>query len=358
MEQNNTLNVRRLVGAIFLTLFAVGILGYSQYLQGIAWVGMVRQFQQFLYFDGAWAVGLAIWYFVTLKKTPNKKAELIVKIIFFVVIISNAIYGALLDYTDALFYGAFLIICYAIGCPWGKKGYRKHPYAEAMSKQNEDKQKKTEAHNSSSTQAWYKTWWVWIIIVLSILVILMGFFILTDGSFRNSSDDSPFESQQTKTNKDQSINVDYKDYQIKAVKTFRINYTDHSWDGGDIKINKVNIYQTKKPYKFDSANDGKFTIHGFARIYMTVNADDDISIYPTDGTYSYSNGEQHEVDSSENWDGNINDGSKKSGTVTVPIEELSSTSSLKSIRMKFDASSQDTDDDSLDKTFDLTIDLK
>lgn len=50
MKQNNSLNVRRLVGAILLALFAIGILGYSQSLLGIAWVGKVRQFQQFLYF--------------------------------------------------------------------------------------------------------------------------------------------------------------------------------------------------------------------------------------------------------------------------------------------------------------------
>lgn len=44
MKQNNSLNVRRLVGAILLALFAIGILGYSQSLLGIAWVGKVRQF--------------------------------------------------------------------------------------------------------------------------------------------------------------------------------------------------------------------------------------------------------------------------------------------------------------------------
>ena len=68
----------------------------------------------------------------------------------------------------------------------------------------------------------------------------------------------------------------------------------------------------------------------------------------------YSNGEQHEADSMEDWDGDINDGIKKSGTITLPIQKLSSTSSLKSIRMKFDASSQDEDNESMDKTFDLT----
>lgn len=354
MKQNNTLNVRRLVGAILLAIFAVGIIGYSQYLLGIAWVGRVRQFQQFLYFYGAWAIGLAIWYFVTLKKPANKKAELIVKIIFFIVIALNAIYGAMLDYSDAAVYGVGLIIFYAIGCPWGKLGYRKHPYQDAnVSADAEQSEKVTRA---TSNKSWYRTWSTWVIIVLAILVISMGFFILTDGSFRNSSDSDANTSQTTKN--DHTLSVDYKKYQIKAMKTYRVNYTDHSWDGGDVKINKVVIYQTAKPYKFSSSNDGKFTIHGFARIYMTVKADDDISIYPTQGTYSYSDGEQHGVDSMESWDGDINDGMTKSGTVTVPIQHLKTTSSLKSIRMKFDANAQDDDDDSLDKTFDLTVDLK
>lgn len=354
MEQNNTLNVRRLVGAILLAIFAVGIIGYSQYLLGIAWVGRVRQFQQFLYFDGAWATGLAIWYFVTLKRPANKKAELIVKIIFFIVIGLNAIYGAILDYSDAAVYGVALMIFYAIGCPWGKLGYRKHPYQD-VDVPADDKQAVKTAQPVSH-KPWYKTWSTWVIIVLSILVISMGFFILTDGSFRDSSDSDANTSQNT--NNGHTLSVDYKKYQIKAMKNYRVDYTDHSWDGGDVRINKVIIYQTAKPYMFSSSNDGKFNIHGFARIYMTVKADDDVSIYPTQGTYNYSDGEQHGVDSSESWDGDINDGTTKSGTVTIPIQHLKNTSSLKSIRMKFDASAQDDDDDSLDKTFDLTVDLK
>lgn len=355
MKQNNILNVRRLVGAILLAIFAVGIIGYSQYLLGIAWVGRIRQFQQFLYFYGAWAIGLAIWYFVTLKKPANKKAELIVKIIFFIVIALNAIYGAMLDYTDATIYGIVLMILYVIGCPWGKMGYHKHPYQDIdVSVSNENQSEKTT--QVASHKPWYKTWSTWVIIVLSILVISMGFFILTDGSFRDSSNTDTNTSQNAKD--DHALRLNYKSYKIKAMKTYRVNYTDHSWDDGDVKISKVIIYQTAKPYKFSSSNDGKFTIHGFARIYMSIKADDDISIYPTQGTYSYSDGEQHEVDSMENWDGDINDGITKSGTITVPVQNLKTTSSLKSIRMKFDASAQDDDDDSLDKTFDLTIDLK
>ena len=60
MKPNNTLNVRRLVGAILLAIFAVGIIGYSQVLLGIAWVGRVRQFQQFL----LWCMGNWTCYLV------------------------------------------------------------------------------------------------------------------------------------------------------------------------------------------------------------------------------------------------------------------------------------------------------
>lgn len=349
-ENKDALNVRRLVGAILLTIFAIGTLGYSQSLMGIAWLGVIRQYQQFLYFYSAWSIGLAIWYFVTLKKQPNKKAELIVKIIFFVVIALNAIYAAMLDYSNATCLGVVLMICYSIGCPWGKKGYKHNPYSEIL-------ENKTLDSNNNNTQSWYKTWWVWLVIILAILIFSIGFFLLTDGSVRNGANTtSPLTTKQ-KTDKN-SIEVDYKKYKISALKTYKVNYTNDEWQGADIKISKIVIYKTIKPYKFHSSNDGNFKLNGFARVYMSIKSKEDISAYPTQGTFSYSNGEQHGVDSTENWDGDINEGVVKSGTITVPIEKINSTSSLKSIRMKFDASEQDADDDSGYKTYDLTIDLK
>lgn len=350
MGENKKINVRRLVGAILLTLFTIVTLSYAEYLLQGAWIGIVRQFQQFLYFYSAWSIGLAIWYFVTLKKRPNKKAELIVKIIFFVVIGLNAVYGLMLNYSDATFLGVLLIICYSVGCPWGKIGYKNHPYLE-VAINNQRMQSK------SISLPWYKTWWVWLIIIATIVFISGSFFIITDGSFRNSSSSSDSFTNNSQTNAN-TISLNYKKYKIKAVKTYHIGYSDKSWNGGTVRIDKIKIYQTAKPYKFDSSNDGKFTVDGFARIYMTIKAQEDIEIYPTEGTYSYSDGEQHDVDSMENWDGKINADSIKSGTITVPIEHLSSTSSIKSIRMKFDGNSQDDDDDSLDKSFDLTVDLK
>lgn len=353
MEGSNKINVRRLVGSILLALFAVGTLGYAQYLATVAWIGIVRQFQHFLYFYAAWAIGLTIWDLVTLKKAPVKRAEMIVKIIFFVVIGLNAIYGAMLNYSDATFLGVLLMIFYSIACPWGKAGYKNHPYGG----NNAPDSVSNESNKATTNLPWYKTWWAWLVIIATIVFISGAFLIMTDGSFRNSStNSSPFaENHKSSAN---TISVGYKKYKIKAIKTYRIGYIDKSWDGGTVKINKIKIYQTAKPYKYDSANDGKFQVNGFARIYMSVSAEDDISIYPSQGTYNYSDGEQHDADSDENWDGNINNSVTKSGTITIPIEHLKSTSSIKSIRMKFDGNAQDTDDDSLDKTFDFTVDLK
>ena len=126
----NTINVRRMVGGILLAAGAFGTFTTAQSYSGAAMFGIVRQFQSFLYFFAAWALGLAIWYLVTLKKAPVKKAELIVKIIFLILMMGNTVYAFSVDMSTAGIVGIMLIICYAIGCPWGKLGYKKHPYEQ------------------------------------------------------------------------------------------------------------------------------------------------------------------------------------------------------------------------------------
>lgn len=137
MEEKDSLNVRRLVGGIFLAIGAVSGFFTAQSYSSAAMFGIVRQFQSFMYFFAAWGLGLAIWYLVTLKKAPVKKAELIVKIIFFVLIALNVIYTLMNNMDTAAGFGIALMIAYSIGCPWGKKGYKKHPYpAESNSKKD------------------------------------------------------------------------------------------------------------------------------------------------------------------------------------------------------------------------------
>ncbi|WP_276804615.1 hypothetical protein [Lactobacillus hominis] len=131
MNIEKNLNVRRLVGAILLAIAGLLCFIESQNVSGLAMFGIIRDYQTFLYFFGAWGVGLAIWYFVSLKKPTSKKAELIVKIIFYIAIIANCIFAAMDNVDNATLFGILLIIAYSIGCPWGKKGYKKHPYVTA-----------------------------------------------------------------------------------------------------------------------------------------------------------------------------------------------------------------------------------
>lgn len=111
-----------------MAIGAVGGFTEAQSVSGAAMFGVIREYQQFLYFGAAWALGLAIWYLVTLKKPTSKKAELIVKIIFYIVIGANAIFAFAEDMSNAGVYLVILIIVYSCACPWGKAGYKKHPY--------------------------------------------------------------------------------------------------------------------------------------------------------------------------------------------------------------------------------------
>lgn len=129
MKSENSLNVRRMVGAILLALGAIGGFSESQSVSGLAMFGLVRQYQTFLYFFSAWALGLAIWYFVTLKKPTNRKAEKIVKIIFYIVVGANVLFAFMSDMANAGVFGIVLIIIYTCAAPWGKLGYKKHPYS-------------------------------------------------------------------------------------------------------------------------------------------------------------------------------------------------------------------------------------
>ena len=221
-----------------------------------------------------------------------------------------------------------------------------------------------------AVKPWYKKWWVWVIIAV---LVVLGFALLggSDDSDTKSSSSSATAHKTTKketgtgTNSDsdtsslKTIEVSYTDYKVAAEKTFSVNYSNTSWNAANVKIDKVTVYKLSKPYKYESANDGKFNVNGFVRFHVSITANRDVSIYPTQGTAVYSNGEQHEADSSESWDGDISKGATKSGNVTVPVKDLSNTSSLKTLRFKFDGNydTDDYDDDNSNKTFDITLNL-
>lgn len=218
----------------------------------------------------------------------------------------------------------------------------------------------------SNKKPFYKQWWA--VTIAFIFVFFVGYIF---GSAASSSDDSNDEASVASSSKSSSksttddkssgknnakktLTVSYKNYEISSEKTFKPNYTNNSWAGGSVSVDRITLYKTAKAYNYDSANDGKFTIQGFMQIHYVIKTKADVSVYPTQGIYIYSNGEQHGADSTESWDGDISKNVTKQGTVTVPVEKISN---VNSVRVKFDASGQDFSDDSLDHDFDFTIKL-
>ncbi|MCC6096999.1 hypothetical protein [Limosilactobacillus sp.] len=149
--------------------------------------------------------------------------------------------------------------------------------------------------------------------------------------------------------------LDYDTYNAKSIKTYKTNASDSSWSGVNVKVNKIQVVKLAKKYKYNSANDGKFKINGFIRLhYVIQTGSKDVNIYPTQGTYSFSNGEQHQADSLENWDGSISSHVKKSGWVSIPVQKVSG---VNSVRAKFDANydTDNADDDNQYHTYDMNI---
>ena len=175
-------------------------------------------------------------------------------------------------------------------------------------------------------KAWYKRWWVWVIIAIVALILI--------GSLSGNSSNSKAGSgsgSNTQISSPSKITVDYDDYNVKSSKTYKVDYSNNDWDEADVKINKVTVYKLAKPYKFDSANDGKYQ-QGTAVI-----------------------GSEQEEAVGESWDGDINKGAEKSGEVYIPVKDLEKTTSISNIRFKF--SGNDQNDMESDHDYDLTLNL-
>ncbi|WP_297819811.1 hypothetical protein [uncultured Lactobacillus sp.] len=175
---------------------------------------------------------------------------------------------------------------------------------------------------------------------------------------QTTSEDKTDDKNAGKDNTEKGVTFDGDAFPISAKKIYNTNYTDKTWPGGTVEIKSVQIYKLKSPHQYESANDGTYEVNGVLKIDMIVKAAQDISIYPTQGTVVLSNGEQEDATNDDNWDGDIKAGAIKNGVATFPIKNLSSVSDIKNIRFTFSGNAQDTDNDGLDKDFDLTIDLK
>lgn len=160
------------------------------------------------------------------------------------------------------------------------------------------------------------------------------------------------------TNK-QQLEINYENYKLKGQKDYAADFTDKSWAGTKVVIDKVQIAQVESQ-EYDSANDGKFDVNGFARLHMQVTPSRDINFYPTQGTAIYNDGQQQEATGNESWDGEIAKGATKDGWISFPIKELNDPTALTSLRLKFtaDYDTDDYDDDGAYQDYDLTLELK
>lgn len=210
----------------------------------------------------------------------------------------------------------------------------------------------------------YKRIWFWILVVIVILIFI---------GVKNSSDDTNNSSEtatsQTKshntTDKEKgtdstsssakTVTIDYDDYKVADQKTVNPNFSDSSWAGTKVDVDKVEISKLDKPVKYESANDGTFEIQGVMRIHVSVKPQRDINFYPTQGKIVAGN-EQQESTGQESWDGEIATGATKSGWVTFPLK---STEDLTSVRLQFDADydTDNLDDDNSSHTYDMTLNL-
>lgn len=194
---------------------------------------------------------------------------------------------------------------------------------------------------------WYKRWWVWVIAII-VLLFIIG---IASGGHGGSESKSGSATTASTTS---SITVDYDDYDVKSSKNYNVNYSNTDWDAANVSIDKITVYKLDKPYKFDSANNGKYKINGFIKIHMKIKANSDISIYPQQGTANFGNDQEDAV--GESWDGDINKGAVKSGNVYIPVKNLSKSTSISSLRFKFDANGQKNLEDSY--TYDVNLNLQ
>ncbi|WP_195555702.1 DUF4190 domain-containing protein [Weissella cibaria] len=204
-----------------------------------------------------------------------------------------------------------------------------------------------------------------ILAIVSIIIVLVTQSIYshavdtvrTSTSTASSSTKSS-SSLSSETDKN-TIEVNYTDYDVKDSKTYTVNYTDNTWSAANVKINSVTVYKLAKAYTYDSANDGKFNVNGFVRLNVSVSPSRDVQMFPTQGTLVLDNGEQHEADSTESWDGDISSGATKTGDITIPVSDLAAANSINNLRFKFDSfyDTDDYDDDNSNHDYDMSFNL-
>lgn len=220
-------------------------------------------------------------------------------------------------------------------------------------------------------------------IVSSISVLALSLILFGCGS-SNDADSSSSKTQQTtkshattdkekgtdkaestkeeeKTEKEKAgktLELDDETYKLSDVKTFNVGYEDANWSAAKVNVDKVEINTLEEPTEYETLDEDKIEIKGFARIHMSVTPSRDIDFYPTQGTI-VAGSEQEEATEAESWDGEINNGVDQDGWISFPLKNVDD---IDSIRFKFDADYEQDDDDedydeNSDHEYDMTLNL-
>lgn len=177
-------------------------------------------------------------------------------------------------------------------------------------------------------------------------------------SDESSTDDDYSDESSSKTDNKNEIELNDDKIDIKDSKEYSTTYSDSSWAGTTVKIDKVTVYKTDGEYS--DGDDGKFS--GIAKVHFDIKAGRDISMYATQATLNTNDGQQVDADltDSDDFDGDLNSGAHSDGNVYFLLPKLDSVSSLKTLRLKFtsDYDTDDYDDDNSNHSYDVTVNLQ
>lgn len=197
--------------------------------------------------------------------------------------------------------------------------------------------------------------------LVTILFVVIWLLVLgpVENALNPSSTDSEAkQSESSSTDNDKYVRLDGHKIYYTASKKYSISGSeDTSWPAATADINNVTVYKIESGYTYGSKRGGK-KVQGMVAINVKVKALKDIDVNMDSATVSIpSIDEQHDIETKEDWD-DQDKGISKSGTLYVPIYKMHSINSIKSLRLKFDCTQQDTDDvDNYNHTYDMTIDL-
>ena len=215
------------------------------------------------------------------------------------------------------------------------------------------------------------------IVAFIIVMATQAFYVKTlDDSFKSSGNSSKvektsgkasvYESKESKKS-DSNLLIDsqYKEIADKngadsavlvATKSYSANWSDNSWAGLNISVDKVDIIKVSG-YK-DYSND---EYQGFAVVHYNIyNTQQDVTAYPEQADVSTNTGLQTSGNyEMEHFAGDLMKGTKTSGYAAYPLKELNDVNDIKSLRINFNASyeTDNYDDDNSNHTYDFTLNL-